>query len=87
MEDQPSRSIKLTQKELFDRLLTVLNLVLESDRKNCRAEYGASPTMQNGDECSEMWNYTSLVGMLMHLSLDAYPGITFAVNQCARFIH
>jgi len=43
MENQPSGSIKLTQKGLIDRTLTVLDLVPVSHTKKTPAEYGAIP--------------------------------------------
>ena len=33
----------------------------------------------------ENWKYSSVVGMLLYLSLNARPDITFAVNQVAKF--
>ena len=87
MEDQPSGSIQLTQKGLIYRTLNVLNLLPGSHTKKTPLEYGALTTMENDDECAETWNYASVVGMLMYLSLNSCPNITFAVNQCARFMH
>ena len=49
MEDQPSGSIQLPQKGILDRILTVLNI----RQSQTSAEYGARPTMENGDECAE----------------------------------
>ena len=33
----------------------------------------------------EPWEYASVVGMLMHLSVHSKPDIQFAVHQCSRF--
>ena len=33
------------------------------------------------------WSYPLVVGMLMYLASNSHPEISFAVHQCARFIH
>jgi hypothetical protein len=42
---------------------------------------------ENGQQCSESWSYSSVVGMMMYLSSNSHPDIAFAVHQCARFTH
>eukprot|EP00957_Ditylum_brightwellii_P019227 1449315-Ditylum_brightwellii.AAC.1 len=34
-----------------------------------------------------MWNYASVVGMLMYLTSKSSPEIAFAAHQCVRFTH
>ena len=35
----------------------------------------------------EMWNYASVVGMLLYLAGNTWPDIAFAVHQCAQFFN
>ena len=44
-------------------------------------------TDPNGGQCSESFNYASVVGMLMYLSNTTRPDIAFAVHHCARYTH
>ena len=40
-----------------------------------------------GEPFQEEWDYATVVGMLLYLSNNTRPDITYAVNQCARFTH
>ena len=40
-----------------------------------------------GKRMTESWNYRSIVGMLLYLSTNTRPDISFAVSQVARFSH
>ena len=40
-----------------------------------------------GEPFREIWDYASIVGIMMYLSNNSRPIITFAVNQCAHFTH
>ena len=41
----------------------------------------------DGKRMTEKWNYRSIVGMLLYLSTNTRPDISFAVSQVARFSH
>ena len=45
---------------------------------------GADP---DGTPMEDKWNYRSIVGMLLYLTTNTRPDITFAVSQVARFSH
>ena len=40
---------------------------------------------EDGEPMKESWNYRAIVGMLLYLSTNTRPDITFAVSQVARF--
>jgi hypothetical protein len=41
----------------------------------------------NGAGFNETWEYRSVIGMLMYLSANSRPDISYSVHQCARFSH
>jgi hypothetical protein len=49
--------------------------------------YTSLPENKEGDPFNANWNYTSVVGMLKYLALNSRPNISFAVHQCAPFMH
>ena len=46
-------------------------------------------TDANGSEAKVDWSnsYASVIGMMLYLSSNKTPDISFAVHQCARFTH
>ena len=46
-------------------------------------------TDTNGYEAKRDWpnSYASVIGMMLYLSSNIRPDISFAVHQCARFTH
>jgi hypothetical protein len=44
-------------------------------------------TDPDGEPMDEFWSYRSIVGMLLYLSTNTGPDITYAVSQVARFNH
>ena len=41
----------------------------------------------DGEPMDEEWSYPSIIGMLLYLSTNTHPDITFAVSQVTRFNH
>ena len=39
----------------------------------------------DGDPMHEIWSYLSVIGMMLYLSMNTHPNITFAVSQVAHF--
>ncbi len=44
-------------------------------------------TDADGPRCQLSWEYASVIGMLMYLTLNSQLDIQFAVPQCAQFTH
>jgi hypothetical protein len=82
--DANTQSIELTQKGLIDKIVAVTGL------QNCRPNAMSSSQLAlgsdpNGEHMDEKWNYSSVVGMLLYLSTNTRPDISFSVSQVARF--
>jgi len=76
----------MRQKGLTKKIIDAVGL------KNCKPDSTpASETPLSASPDSppfkESWGYASVVGMLMYLSNNTRPDITFAVHQVARFTH
>jgi len=77
----------LTQPGLIDKILQA------TDMENCNPTYTpATPGAALGKDpdgpvMTEPWSYKSVIGMLLYLSTNTRPDITFAVSQVARFSH
>ena len=79
-------SIKLTQKGLTKRIVEALNI---GDLPIKHTPAGRDPLVKDpdGDPPDATYGYSSVIGMLQYLQGHSRPDITFAVSQCARFIH
>jgi Reverse transcriptase (RNA-dependent DNA polymerase). len=77
-------NVHLSQEGLIKKILTVTGLEGANPNKlpTKREPLGIDP---DGEPFDEEWNYPSVVGMLLYLSTNNRPDITFAVNQVARF--
>ena len=76
----------MTQKGLIKKVISATKL------ENCKPNW--TPTSQvalgkdeDGEPFDESFDYASVVGMLLYLSNNTRPDITFAVSQVARFTH
>lgn len=78
--------IELTQTGLIQRILDALGL--DDETVTIRTEPAATKCLgkeENSAPRKEHWSYPSVIGMLLYLSSNSRPDITFAVNQAARF--
>ena len=81
-------AVELLQTGLIDRILAALNL--DDDDVVIRTEPASSTPLtkdESGPPRKEHWSYASIIGMLLYLSSNSRPDITYAVNSCARFTH
>ena len=51
------------------------------------AIYSPLGTNTNGSHQKDIWNYASVIGMIMYLASNAHPEIKFADDNCDRFTH
>ena len=76
-------SIELTQTGLIDKILATAGMTdCNPNRVPATGPLGTDP---DGEPMDESWNYRSIVGMLLYLSTNSRPDISFAVSQVARF--
>ena len=79
-------SIKLTQLGLAQCIVEALD-VSQLPRKDTPAS--TTPLVQDKDRdpLNGVYNYASVIGMLQYLQNQTQPDITYAISQCAHFVH
>ena len=88
---EDGKSVHMTQRGLIDKIVSTTGL--EQSNLNwtpaAQAALGVDPDGEPMDstEVGFRWSYRSVVGMLLYLSTNTRPDITFAVSQVCRFIH
>jgi hypothetical protein len=85
-EDKASGTITLTQKGLINKVLQATEMLDCNPNWLPAAQVGLGMD-PNGAPMCESWGYSSIVGMLLYLSTNTRPDITFAVSQVAHFNH
>jgi hypothetical protein len=85
-EDKAAGTITLTQKGLIKKVIAAAGLE-DSNPNWTPAATKALGIDPDGKPMAESWNYPSIVGMLLYLSTNTRPDISFAVSQVARFNH
>ena len=79
-------TITLTQKGLIKKIIEATGM------EDCNPNWVPASQLSlgidpDGPPMSESWSYPSIVGMLLYLSTNTRPDISFAVSQVARFNH
>jgi hypothetical protein len=77
-------TIELTQKGLINKIIAATGL------EGCKPNLTPASQLplgkdEDGDSMSESWMYASVIGMLLYLSTNTRPDISFAVSQVGRF--
>ena len=86
VKDEVRNVVTLTQKGLIQKIIDATGM------SDCNPNW--TPAIQqtlgidpDGEPMDETWSYPSVVGMLLYLSTNTRPDISFAVSQVARFNH
>ena len=85
-QDPVTKAIVLTQKGLIQKILQATDMVDCNPNWLPAAQVGLGSD-PDGVPMRESWGYASIVGMLLYLSTNTRPDISFAVSQVARFNH
>lgn len=77
-------TIELTQKGLINKILQAAKME-DCNPNSLPASLAALGADKDGEPIDEAWNYRAIVGMLLYLSTNTRPDISFPVSQIARF--
>ena len=80
-------AFQFVQTGLIDKILRETKMMDCNSKATPTNTNGPLGTNSAGEEPRREWNYASIIGMMLYLSLNSRPDITFAVHQCARFTH
>jgi len=84
--DKNTNEMTFLQTGLIDKVLRATGME-DCNAKPTPACTTPLGTDAEGPRCQLSWDYASVIGMLMYLTLNSWPDIQFAVHQCARFTH
>lgn len=82
--ERHDREVRLTQTGLIDKVIAATGLQ-NANSSPLPARTTALGLDPDGEPMDEAWGYSSIIGMLLYLSTNTRPDITFAVSQVARF--
>eukprot|EP00957_Ditylum_brightwellii_P122720 9358756-Ditylum_brightwellii.AAC.1 len=78
--------IELSQSGLINRIIVALGLQDANPACTSAPEMSLGRDL-NGIHVDGDFNYVSVIGMMICLSNNTCPDISFAVNQCAQHTH
>ena len=84
--ERNNSSYTLSQPGLIQKIIEAVDMVDCHSAKTPAASVPIS-TDPDGMSHNEIWEYRTLVGMLMFLANNTRPDIAYATHQCARFSH
>ena len=82
----PNGSVHMSQSGLIKKILMATGMEACNPNKTPAHKISLAKD-PDGELMNETWNYRSIVGMLLYLSSNTRPDISFAVSQVARFCH
>ena len=82
----PNGSIHMTQSGLIQKIIKATGME-QCNPNKVPAHKSQLGKDADGEPMNDDFNYRSAVGMLLYLSGNTRPDITFAVSQVARFTH
>ena len=82
----PNGAVHMTQMGLIKKIITATGMEACNPNK-VPALKACLAKDHDGEAMTDSFNYRSVVGMLLYLSGNTRPDITFAVSQVARFTH
>jgi hypothetical protein len=85
-KNDQDESINMTQKGLINKIIETAGMT------DCNPNWTPASTTPmgidpDGEPMNETWNYRSIIGMLLYLTTNTRPDLSFAVSQAARFSH
>jgi histone deacetylase 1/2 len=83
---QGKGKFNLTQTGLIEKVISATGMQ-DCNPISTPTSKEALGSDRDGEAFTEKWNYSTIVGMLLYLSSNTRPDITFAVHQCARYSH
>jgi len=84
VQDTNTSTITLNQRGLISKIIAATKM------QDCNGNWTPAPIKAigsdpEGEPMHESWSYRSIIGMLLYLSTNTRPDITYAVSQAARF--
>jgi hypothetical protein len=80
------KTLTMTQKGFIQKIIKTAKME-DCNPNRTPASSQALGINPDGKPMHEEWNYRSIVGMLLYLSINTRPGIAFAISQVIRFSH
>ena len=81
-----SDTLEMTQQGLIQKIIDATGMGECNPNRTPSTKEGLSSD-ENGEPMTDSWNYRSVIGMMLYLSTNTRPDISFAVSQVARFSH
>jgi hypothetical protein len=79
-------TFNLTQTGLIEKVIAATGMQ-DCNSISTPTSKEALGSDRDGEDFDEKWKYSTIVGMLLYLSSNTRPDITYAVHQCARYSH